>query len=169
MKVFDRKRGILGWGFAILWLLSGSGGAWADTNSGPSSSTQASTVQVYKTPTCGCCNKWIEHLRAAGFDVETTDLPNLNVLKRSHGVPPSMAACHTALVGGYVIEGHVPASDIQRLLEERPRVAGLAVPGMPMGSPGMEHPDPRRHEVFEVIAFGTGSETGFEVFETHTP
>ena len=169
MKVFDRKRGILGWGFAILWLLSGSGGAWADTNSGPSSSTQARPIQVYKTPTCGCCNKWIEHLRAAGFDVETTDLPNLNVLKRSHGVPPSMAACHTALVGGYVVEGHVPASDIQRLLNERPRVAGLAVPGMPMGSPGMEHPDPRRHEVFEVIAFGTGSETGFEVFETHTP
>ncbi|MDG2049590.1 MAG: DUF411 domain-containing protein [Myxococcota bacterium] len=126
-------------------------------------------IQVYKTPTCGCCGNWVNHLRAAGFDVKTTDLPDLTALKRSNGVPQSMASCHTALVGGYVIEGHVPASDIRRLLKERPRVAGLAVPGMPMGSPGMEHPDPRRHEAFEVIAFGTPAASGFEVFETHQP
>ncbi|MCH2184462.1 hypothetical protein MK280_01165, partial [Myxococcota bacterium] len=86
MKVFDRKRGILVWGFAILWLLGGSGGALADTDLGPSASPQARPIQVYKTPACGCCNKWIEHLKAAGFDVETTDLTNLTALKRSHGV-----------------------------------------------------------------------------------
>lgn len=127
------------------------------------------TIQVYKTPTCGCCSKWIDHLRAAGFEVEATDLPDLTRLKATNGVPRSLASCHTGLVEGYVLEGHVPAGDVERLLEERPAIAGLAVPGMPMGSPGMEHPDPRRHEAYDVVAFGTKDAGGTRVWASHAP
>lgn len=95
-------------------------------------------IEVYKSPTCGCCNKWIEHLRANGFEVLAHDLPDTTESRAKFGVPASLGSCHTARVGGYLIEGHVPAKEIQRLLKERPRAAGLAVPGMPRGSPGME-------------------------------
>lgn len=95
-------------------------------------------IEVYKSPTCGCCNKWIEHLRANGFEVLAHDVPDTTELRAKFGVPDSLGSCHTARVGGYLIEGHVPAKEIQRLLKERPRAAGLAVPGMPRGSPGME-------------------------------
>lgn len=122
------------------------------------------TIAVYKTPTCGCCTKWIEHLEAEGFDVEATDLSDLSELKATHGVPANLASCHTALVDGYVIEGHVPASDIARLLQDRPAVAGLAVPEMPLGSPGMEHPDPTRHQPYQVMSFG---KDGVAVFAEH--
>ena len=95
-------------------------------------------IEVYKSPTCGCCNKWIEHLRANSFEVLAHDVPDTTELRAKLGVPQTLGSCHTARVGGYLIEGHVPAKDIQRLLRERPRAAGLAVPGMPRGSPGME-------------------------------
>jgi hypothetical protein len=124
------------------------------------------SIQVYKTPTCGCCVKWIDHLREAGFTVEAKNLRDLSALKVANGVPRRLASCHTAMVEGYVIEGHVPASDIARLLRERPKVAGLAVPGMPLGSPGMEHPDPSRHEPYEVLSFGPA---GIRRFGSHTP
>jgi hypothetical protein len=123
-------------------------------------------IEVFKTPTCGCCTKWIDHLRAAGFRVDATELPDLTAIKAANGVPPQLASCHTALVDGYVIEGHVPASDLKRLLKDRPAVSGLAVPGMPMGSPGMEHPDPRRHQTYDVMSFGAD---GLKVFSTHRP
>ena len=97
-------------------------------------------VTVYKSPTCGCCNAWIKHLEANGFAVRAHNVNDLDAYKRRHGVTPQLAACHTALVDGYVVEGHVPAADIKRLLAERPKVKGIAVPGMPMGSPGMEGP-----------------------------
>lgn len=103
---------------------------------------------VYKTPTCGCCTGWVEHLEANGFEAETRDLRSLTAVKMEVGVPPAMASCHTALVEGYVIEGHVPAEAIDRLLAERPDVAGLAVPGMPIGSPGMEGPNPEPYTVY---------------------
>jgi hypothetical protein len=104
-------------------------------------------VVVYKSPTCGCCKLWAQHLQANGFKVRTVDLVDVSPIKESNGVPPALGSCHTAKVGGYVIEGHVPASDIQRLLKERPKVTGLAVPGMPAGSPGMEGPMRERYEV----------------------
>ena len=110
------------------------------------SRAEAETIQVYKTPTCGCCTKWIDHLREAGFNVEATDMPDLSSLKAMNGISIELSSCHTAIVEGYVLEGHVPASDVRRLLAERPKIAGLAVPGMPMGSPGMEHSDSSRHE-----------------------
>lgn len=121
-------------------------------------------VEVYKSPTCGCCSKWVDHLRDAGFEVRTTEMRDLADLKASHGIPRHLESCHTALVAGYVLEGHVPATDIQRLLLERPAVRGLAVPGMPIGSPGMELPG-RNAEPYEVVAFDEDGRT--EVFATH--
>lgn len=98
----------------------------------------ATEVTVYKSPTCGCCKEWVKHLQANGFSVTTHDATDIMPYKTANGVPAALGSCHTAKVGGYVIEGHVPASDIKRLLKERPPVRGLAVPGMPSGSPGME-------------------------------
>jgi hypothetical protein len=120
-------------------------------------------VHVYKSPTCGCCEKWIEHLRGSGFRVRATDVPDVTPIKLENGVAPALSACHTAFVGGYVVEGHVPAADVHRLLAERPDVAGLAVPGMPIGSPGMEGPNP---EPYEVLSFGA---QGVRVFSKHAP
>jgi hypothetical protein len=94
-------------------------------------------ITVHKDPNCGCCVKWVEYLRTEGFEVQAIDEPDLAAVKKSAGVKPEMASCHTAMVDGYVIEGHVPAQAIRKLLEERPATAGLAVPGMPTNSPGM--------------------------------
>ena len=105
---------------------------------------QAQTVQalkpmtVYKSPTCGCCGKWVEHMEEAGFDITVDEFAIMSIVKEQHGVQQSLQSCHTALVGDFVIEGHVPADAIQRLLTEEPEIKGLAVPGMPVGSPGME-------------------------------
>jgi hypothetical protein len=108
------------------------------------------TITVYKDPSCGCCKKWIEHLQSHGYRVDAKDSPDMADIKRSLGVPDGLTACHTAVVNGYLIEGHVPAEDIDRLLKQKPTIAGLAVPGMPMGSPGMSGP---RAEHYRVIAF----------------
>ncbi len=96
---------------------------------------------VYKSPTCGCCGSWIEHMQKAGFKVESRNVDDMTPVKTRVGVPPAKGSCHTAEVGGYFIEGHVPAEDVKRLLTERPDARGLTVPGMPGGSPGMELPD----------------------------
>ena len=119
-------------------------------------------VTVYKTPTCGCCKKWVTHLEKSGFEVETIDMRDLGMIKSMSGVEPKLASCHTAQVGGYVIEGHVPADDIKRLLSERPAVKGLTVPGMPHGSPGMEtgHKAP-----YQVLTFDAEGKT--QVFAQH--
>ena len=109
------------------------------------------TILVYKTSTCGCCRGWVEHLREAGFSVDARDVaggnPELMRIKVDAGVPGQMAACHTALVDGYVVEGHVSADHIKQLVADRPSVAGIAVPGMPMGSPGMESPNAQPYRV----------------------
>ncbi|MGH7427084.1 MAG: DUF411 domain-containing protein [Candidatus Methylomirabilaceae bacterium] len=113
-------------------------------------------VTVYKSPTCGCCTKWIEHLRAAGFTVEAHDTDDLASVMANFGVPSSLGSCHTGEVGGYVIEGHVPADLIKKALAEHPAILGLAVPGMPIGSPGMEG---SRAERYNVIAFDRQGKT----------
>lgn len=100
-------------------------------------------ITVYKTPTCSCCVKWVEYLQNEGFDVKAVDRNDLAPIKERAGVPTTMAACHTALVDGYVIEGHVPAQAIRKLLQDRPDTRGLAVPGMPANSPGMGEMDGR--------------------------
>ena len=111
----------------------------------------APIIKVYKTPTCGCCVKWIAHLEQAGFTVESETLDNVSPIKAANGVPPRLASCHTATVDGYVVEGHVPADIISRLLDERPEITGVAVPGMPIGSPGMEMGE--RKDPYQVISF----------------
>lgn len=98
---------------------------------------------VYKSPSCGCCGAWVEHMRAAGFMVEVRNQDDLGPIKARMGVPYGKGSCHTAEVGGYLVEGHVPADDIKRLLTQKPEVKGLVLPGMPIGSPGMEAPDGR--------------------------
>jgi len=98
-------------------------------------------ITVYKTPSCGCCVKWVEYLQKEGFQVKAVNRDDLAPIKQRAGVPPAMSACHTALVDGYVIEGHVPAQAIRKLLQERPDTRGLAVPGMPVNSPGMGEMD----------------------------
>lgn len=122
------------------------------------------TVQIYKSPTCGCCTKWAGHLRQQGFTVQAKDLTNVEPIKREHSVPAQLRSCHTALLGGYVIEGHVPVSDILRLLKERPQISGIAVPGMPIGSPGMEGPNPEAYKVFSF-----DDEGNIRPFSTHQP
>ncbi|MCG6872614.1 MAG: DUF411 domain-containing protein [Gammaproteobacteria bacterium] len=111
-------------------------------------------ISVYKSPTCGCCKLWIQHLRAEGFNVQAQDVEDVVASKIQAGITPRLASCHTAHVGGYVIEGHVPAADIRRLLKEKPAVTGLAVPGMPEGSPGMEGPNPVPYEVLAFVRGG---------------
>jgi hypothetical protein len=111
----------------------------------------AAEVTVYKSPTCGCCKEWIKHMQANGFRVTAHDVADIMRYKTANGVPMMLGSCHTATVDGYVIEGHVPASDIKRLLKERPPVRGLAVPGMPVGSPGMEQGG--RKDRYDVLTF----------------
>lgn len=95
-------------------------------------------VEVFKNPSCGCCGAWVDYLKAAGFDVKVTMVDDTAVARRKYGLPDKFGSCHTAVVAGYVVEGHVPASDIKKLLAMKPVAVGLAVPGMPAGSPGME-------------------------------
>lgn len=122
---------------------------------------EASEITVYKSPTCGCCNAWIKHLERHGFEVLAKNV-EVDPIKNQLKVPERLRACHTAIVEGYVIEGHVPAGDIKRLLQARPDVAGLAVPGMPMGSPGMEGP---YKQPYKVMSFG--DDGAVEFFAQH--
>lgn len=116
----------------------------------------AGEITVYKSPTCQCCELWLRHMRRAGFEVTERNVPDMAAIKMEHGVPGALASCHTTLVGGYVVEGHVPADLVVRLLDERPAVAGLAVPGMPVGSPGMEGIG---RQAYEVLTFTRDGET----------
>ena len=114
-------------------------------------------ITVYKSPTCGCCSKWIDHLEANGFEVVAHDMGNMASVKIENGIRREFTSCHTAVIDGYTIEGHVPAEDIQRLLRDRPAVAGIAVPGMPIGSPGMEGPNPQAYDVLTFDNLGNTS------------
>ena len=118
-------------------------------------------VSVYKSPACGCCGEWIKHMRANGFRVETYEVADVTPIRRQYGVPDELASCHTAIVAGFAIEGHVPAADVQRLLREQPKVKGLSVPGMVVGSPGMEQGPPQR---YATLAF---DDRGSRVFARH--
>lgn len=124
--------------------------------------TASSTLVVYKSPTCGCCTAWVDHMKENGFTVEVHDTVDVTPIKQELGMASRLYSCHTAFIGGYAFEGHVPASDVQRLLRERQPVAGLAVPGMPSGSPGMEGPIKQR---YDVLAFDRNGRT--TVFASH--
>lgn len=113
----------------------------------------AGKIHVYKDASCGCCGGWIDHMRAQGYTVTSEDHADMGAIKQQYKVPESLYSCHTALIGDYVIEGHVPAAAVARLLAEKPAIIGLSAPGMPVGSPGMEMPDGSQ-EPYEVMAFG---------------
>jgi hypothetical protein len=120
-------------------------------------------IEVYKTPTCGCCTRWVDHIRANGFQATVKDVPSTAEYRRERGIPDRLQSCHTAIVGTYTVEGHVPAADIHRLLKQKPKARGLAVPGMPLGSPGMEAP---RREAYSVLLVLTDGTT--KVFRTYS-
>lgn len=121
-------------------------------------------VEVYHDPACGCCVNWMRYMQAQGYVVTTHANSSMATVKARLGVPAGVASCHTAKIGGYVIEGHVPVQDIRRLLAERPDAIGLAAPGMPMGSPGMEMGAPERYDVLLIERDGT-----VRVYATHGP
>ena len=121
-------------------------------------------ITVYKSATCGCCKGWVSHLEDNGFAVKTHDMKDMSQIKKMAGITPKLSSCHTAMIDGYVIEGHVPASDIKRLLKERPDIKGLTAAGMPLGSPGMEMPDGRK-DAYKVLSIDKEGKTA--VFAEH--
>lgn len=129
----------------------------------PAASQELPEVTVYKDPNCGCCSLWVEHMERAGFTVTATNTTDMPALRARHGVPSHVQSCHTAIVDGFVVEGHVPADDVKRLLTSRPQVKGIAVPGMPLGSPGMDQ-GPVRH-AYSVVTFDEAGRT--TVFAQH--
>lgn len=114
-------------------------------------------VRVYKSAGCGCCEEWIKHMEANGFTVKSQDVADTSVYRKRFGIPQELGSCHTAVVDGYALEGHVPAREVKRLLAEKPNAAGLSVPGMPLGSPGMEGPRKDSYDVFLVLKSGDRS------------
>ncbi len=120
-------------------------------------------IVMYKDPNCGCCGKWAEHMRSAGFAVKEVASARMELVKQEAGVPEALGSCHTAKVGGYVVEGHVPAADVRRMLAEKPAIRGLSAPGMPLGSPGMEGPYPA--ERYDVVSFDAQGRSA--VFSKH--
>jgi hypothetical protein len=132
---------------------------------GRTASTPLPPLTVYKSASCGCCRAWVDHMRGAGFTVRTVDTEDLGRVKGELGVPGTLQSCHTAVIGAYLVEGHVPAADVKKLLAQKPAVRGLAVPGMPIGSPGMEQGDPKDYDRYEVMAFTAQGRTS--VFARH--
>lgn len=126
---------------------------------------EAREVIVYKTPWCGCCGGWVTHMRRAGFAPKVVELEDLAPVRAKHGIPFTLSSCHTGLVGGYVVEGHVPPADVVRLLRERPKGLGLVVPGMPIGSPGMEQPGGAVERFETLLLLDSSGRT--RVFATH--
>ena len=131
------------------------------TPDAPATSNALPLLTVHKSPSCGCCVKWIAHMREAGFQVAVNDTDDMLPVKERVGIPYGKGSCHTAEVGGYFVEGHVPAADVKRLLAERPDAKGLTVPGMPLGSPGMEMPDGRVQDFTVELVEMDGSTRAF--------
>ncbi len=119
-------------------------------------------MTVWESPSCGCCGNWVKHMENAGFKVKTENVANLDMVKKLAGIPKNLQSCHTSTVGGYKVEGHVPAADVKRLLKLRSKVEGIAVPGMPSGSPGMEN---GQHDPYHVLSFTSDGKT--QVFSSY--
>lgn len=137
-------------------LLIASGAALAVAGSARAQARGSRALAVYKSPTCGCCDGWVTHMRQAGFTVAVHVVEDPGTVRRARGLPDTLASCHTGVIGGYAIEGHVPAADVVRLLAERPEAVGLAVPGMPLGSPGMEAPGGRKQPYDTLLVLRSG-------------
>lgn len=153
--------------FAFLILTAAGGAVWyiiSDYYSRQDKAKKAANTEMvmYKNPGCQCCDRWADYMQDNGFTVSVNEAPNLPAIKAEHSIPQEMGACHTAFVGGYVIEGHVPADDVKKLLRERPKAAGLVVPGMPASSPGM---NTAPNEPYKVYLFKNKEEVA--LFSSH--
>ncbi len=145
------------------WVASAGQGDSANANEQPVAAAERPSVEVWKTPTCGCCQGWVDYLEAEGFEVVAHDVDDVDPIRAELGLTDArLKSCHTASVGGYVVEGHVPVSDIERLLAERPDVIGVAAPGMPMMSPGMGSTEPKD---YDVVSFTENGDVA--VFSSH--
>jgi hypothetical protein len=154
MKLMGRMRAVVG-----LFVVGLAASACADA------AAAAPEMTVYATPTCGCCGGWIEHMRENGFTVEVVYQNDLSAIRAEHKLPPEMMSCHMGVIEGFAVEGHVPASSVRRLLAERPAVLGIAAPGMPIGSPGMEHPDGLT-QPYQIVSWDeSGPKAVFEVID----
>ncbi|MDG2377140.1 MAG: DUF411 domain-containing protein [Woeseiaceae bacterium] len=154
-----RRQALIGFSFTLLLGFFLTSPAWADEPA----DDEPKHVVVHKNPGCACCDVWADHLRSHGFTVESTEDPSILEFKAERNIPGPLMSCHTAVVDGYFVEGHVPANDILRLLKEKPGyVTGIAVPGMPLGSPGMEHPRPQDFNTIALLLDGSAY-----VFESH--
>lgn len=120
-----------------------------------SADAQTQEVVMYSSPSCGCCGKWADHLAENGFTVRTEHVNDMTPVKMQHGIPYELSSCHTAVVDGYLVEGHVPADVVRRMLNEKPDIRGITVPGMPIGSPGMEGPNPQPYDIIALNNDGT--------------
>ncbi len=138
------------------------GGLWGALGPAATPAVAADVVEVWKSPLCGCCGGWIDHMRESGFTVNVHDVEDLEPVRAAKGVPEALGSCHTAVVDGYVVEGHVPAADVRRLLAERPEAKGLSAPGMPQDAPGM---DQKTGEPYDVVIFTEDGRMG--VFARH--
>lgn len=137
-------------------LLIASGAAFVFAGAARAQTRGSRALAVYKSPTCGCCDGWVAHMRQAGFTVAVHVVEDPGTIRRARGLPDTLASCHTGVIDGYAIEGHVPAADVVRLLAERPEAAGLAAPGMPLGSPGMEAPGGRKQPFDTLLVLRSG-------------
>lgn len=135
----------------------GAAGLIGMTGTACAQTRSSKNLTVFKTPTCACCDAWIAHMREAGFSTTITILSSLQSVRSSRGLPDALASCHTALIDGYLVEGHVPAQDVSRLLAERPTAVGLAVPAMPLGSPGMETPQDHKEPYDTLLVLPSGA------------
>lgn len=131
---------------------------------GCAQAADARALTIYKSPTCGCCGAWADQMRMAGFVTEIVEQDDLAPVRERYGVPQELASCHTGVIGGYFVEGHIPAEDVRRLLDERPKARGLAVPGMPLGSPGMEVPDGRRDPYQVLLVARSGAVSAYATY-----
>lgn len=145
--------------FFALVLLVNSGFVFSETNA----KDEAVEIVVHRSPTCGCCGKWVDHLKQNNFKVQEIVTEDVQTVKDKYGVTKEMASCHTAVVGDYVVEGHVPASDIRTMLKNKPEITGIAVPGMPKGTPGMEMDGSK--DAYQVISFNKKNQ--YQVFNSY--
>lgn len=148
----------------VMVLASCGQGSFSKESAALAKVAQASELTVFRSPTCGCCGKWVEHMEAFGFQVQDNITEDMDAIEQQYGVPDQLRSCHTAIADGYVIEGHIPAVDVARLLTEKPDISGIAVPGMPIGSPGMESGN--YVEPYAVFSFSDAGET--TVFSEHS-
>lgn len=146
--------------YLAILLLSSVGLSWAQS----SQAEGKIDIVVNRSPTCSCCGKWIDHLKQNDFNVKDIVTDDVQAIKTKNGITPELASCHTAIVNGYAIEGHVPASDIKKLLKDKPKVVGLTVPAMPMGTPGMEMGG--KKDAYQVLSFDKNSQT--QVFNSYS-